>query len=151
MSELRVDSYFDKFFLKLNLSIGNLGIKPIYFGSENGMGLLNHFNGADHLEVLGLGKNYFSSQKHNCLIIYGHINLNQLQLLKEFTSKNKSYLDLIIHIRGPLQNKLQVQSYFLCENLSDYIDVNLTYSKHPLDIEELCNMIEDIQRSRLNG
>ena len=150
MRELSEKSYLEKLILKLNLSVGRLGIKPVYFGAENSTGILNHYNGSDHLEAMGFRQNYFSSQKHDCLIIYGHINLNQVQLLKSVVKNNKDLANLVVHIRGPLRNQLQEKSYFLCQDLSKYIEVDIDYTRYPVDLEQLCKEIMQVQRSRLN-
>lgn len=150
MRELSEKSYLEKLILKLNLVVGRLGIKPVYFGVDNSTGVLNHYNGSDHLDALGFRQNYFSSQKHDCLIIYGHINLNQIQLLKKVIEKNKELKNLVVHIRGPLISKLQKKSYFLCNDLSEHLDVDIKYERYPVDLERLCDEIREVQRSRIN-
>lgn len=151
MESTRSISYLEKLVLKLSLSIGNMGLKPLFFGAENSTGILNHYNGSDHLDSFGLGKNYFSSKNHDSLVIYGHVNLNQLQILKQTCEENKEFINLIVHIRGPLNNKLQSESYFLCNKLEDHLSVDVSYTKFPVDLEDLCFKIRKVQRLRIDG
>ena len=144
-------SYIEKLLLKLNLGIGGLGINPIYFGSEGSGGILNHYNGSDHFDAFGVGQNCFSAQRFDAVIIFGHVNLNQLQLITKMIAENKERINVVIHIRGALTKKNQEKSYFLCSDLEKHIDVDISYSRYPVDLEDLFEMIKALQRSRING
>lgn len=151
MEENNSLSLIEKMILKINLSMGHLGLTPLYLGLENVNGVLNNFEAPKFLDSFGLGLDYYRNKEFDSLIVFGSINKNQAQLLSLIVEEFSSELKLVVHVRSGLSKRLRDKSKFLIQDISKIIPVDIEYNKYPVDLSKLSELIIEKQQGRING
>lgn len=144
-------TYFEKLILRLNLAFGSVELKPLYIGSLGGDGLLNQFAATEFIQELGFGESRLKQNNFNCIVINGHLNLIQADLLDHLIRVGKNQIEHLIYIKAPLTKGLVHNSYFTVESVEERFNPDIIYKKSPVDFEELFSLIKEKKKASLHG
>ena len=73
------------------------------------------------------------------IVIVGWVNHNQFAKIKNLIEISKTK-PLIVFLKGSKQNQLQHFSYMNVD-IEEKLELDITYDKYPLDIDEIINLI----------
>lgn len=84
-------------------------------------------------------------QPANVFLIVGQLNKIQVVNLKERIEKLNLSKKFIIHVKSGMNSNIAMESYMGVPNLSDFFDVNLTFERSPMQLDELIQEIIELK------
>ena len=125
---------------------GVVDFESVYIGNDTFQNLYTNYEYTNFIE------NFISGSvgevfQPDTIFIVGSLNLNQKEKLKKMYDSLKGKRKYVIHLRGSIRDQLASKSYFIEEELSDILPVDLTYSKYPYDLEEITKLVTELKRS----
>ncbi|MBD67071.1 MAG: hypothetical protein CME62_17850 [Halobacteriovoraceae bacterium] len=130
---------------KLEDTLKIYDFNAIVIGADAQEFLQNNYFFTEQIENIH-NLNQVQVEKSELLIIVGHPNLNLVERIKGIHALMKSKETKLIHISGGLSQKLQEKSYFVCEELSEHLPIDLTITKYPLNTTEIIQHIRKCMR-----
>lgn len=128
--------------------IGMFDFQAIYLGNDGESHLFSHIDFANFYESF-LPESIGEFVKPDTLFIIGDLNYNQIPMLKAAYGQLVGEHKFVIHLKSIITNSYSNKSYFLIDDINEYIPVDLVYNKFPYDIEEIVNEFIVLKESRL--